>query len=220
MLRMTLNKDDLNNSDYWIGPQPDMSNKPIVTKHPSGGSSEVLKIYIWNDGVRESDKDNSITYVYKNIYIIPKGVKTRIATPDGSPILPTSSYISVEDASKYNPGTKLLVTDNLGHYEEVWVRDIQSNVLVVDRAKNGTIALTLPNTSWVEAKVDHVYLSLSGNDGSWIQGQSLFFGDILDVNIPYVFYFKITTQALKTQIKLDTYLQLSFDEYPQITFNF
>lgn len=205
-----------NDRAKWIG-SVDGTNVPIVTRHSASGTSETLVIYIFNDGKRDSDGEN-MSLEYKNVKIKPRGKRTRILTSLNEDITPFVNAIPVEDPRWYGSGTKL-VTDPIfygGNFikEEFWVKSIQGNNLIVDRGQNNTTAITIPNRQWIEANPDHIYLSLTGKEGSWVQGE-LTLPDISDSYTPIKVYVRVSTGALRTQVKIDSYISIYGDEYPK-----
>jgi hypothetical protein len=217
-LRVSLSSNPVDRSQ-WIG-AVDGGSIPIVTRHSSSGTSETVLIYIFNDGNRDSD-GVGMELEYKRVLVAPRGKRTRILTSLNEDISPTTNTIPVEDPKWYGSGTKL-ITDPIvfggnAIREEFWVKSIQGNNLVVDRGQNGTSAITIPNRQWVEAYPDHIALSLTGKEGTWVQGSELLITDILTPWTPVKVYFRASTGALKTQVKIDSYLSISSDEYPKLS---
>jgi len=204
---------DLNLTEFWVGIVGD-SDIPVITNHSSAGTSDNIIVYIFDDG---SSEDLSLLLEYRNISFIPKGVRTRITTITGQPISAESTQFSVEDGSMLNQGTKLITDPINTLQEEIWIRNISGNNLVVDRAKNSTTRLTIPNGTFVDAIPDHIFLSLTGNDDDFINAP-ISLPDIIESWKPVKLYIKISTGALKTQIKKDTYFRILADEYPRILF--
>lgn len=215
-LRASLSS-DVNDRTKWIG-SVDSTNIPIVTRHSASGTSESLTLYIFNDGVRDSDGE-TMALEYKNVTVKPRGKRTRILTSLNEDIAPFVNTIPVEDPKWYGAGTKI-ITDPIvfggnAVKEEFWIKSIQGNTLTVDRGQNNTSALTLPNRHWIEAYPDHIFLSLTGKEGTWVQGNQLVIPDILDSWTPVKVYVRVATGALKTQVKLDTYLSITSNEHPK-----
>lgn len=209
---------EIQRTSEWIG-SVDGRNIPITTQHSSSGTSEVVSIYIFNDGKRDSDGVD-FELEYKNIKIKPRGKRAVITTALNNGIEPFVNTIPVNDPSWYTAGTKLL-TDPIMYggnkvQEEMWVKTIQGNNLIVDRGQNGTVALSLPDKHWLEAKPDHIYLSLTGQEGTWVHNGELTIPNIKDKWQPVRVYVKVSTGALKTQVKIDSYLSITSDEYPKI----
>lgn len=210
---------NVNDKSKWIG-AVDGNSIPIVTQHSSSGTSETMSIYIFNDGKRDSDGNESYDLEYHDVYIKPKGKRTRILTNMGDDIAVYNNTIPVEDPRYYTSGTKL-VTDPIlingkASTEEMWIKTVQGNNLIVDRGQNNTMTLTLPNKTWLEAKPDHIYLSLTGTEDSWIQGNQLKLPDITSEWTPVRVYIKVATGALKTQVKIDSYLSIFGNEFPKL----
>lgn len=207
---------NVNDRSQWIG-SVDGNNIPIVTYHSASGTSEVVMIYVFNDGNRDSD-GILMDLQYKNIIVNPRGKRTRILTSMNEDIAPTVTTVPVEDPSWYGSGTKLR-TDPISIggtlvREEVWVKTIQGNNLIVDRGQDNTSPITIPNRTWLEAYPDHIYLSLTGKEGNWVQGNQLSIPDILKPMTPVPVFVKVATGALKTQVKIDSYLSILSNEYP------
>jgi hypothetical protein len=215
-LRASLNS-NVNDRSKWIG-SVDGQNIPIVTRHSASGTSETVLIYIFNDGNRDSDSE-PMNLEYRNVTIKPRGKRTRILTSLGEDIAPYVNTIPIEDPKWYGSGTKILtdpiVLGGTQIREEFWVKSIQGNNLIVDRGQNNSTALTLPNRMWIEAYPDHLYLSLTGKDGTWVQGSQLLLPDILEGWTPIKVYVRVSTGALKTQMKIDSFLSINGDEYPK-----
>jgi hypothetical protein len=217
-LRVSLSSNP-NDRSQWIG-AVDGASVPIITRHSSSGTSETVSIYVFNDGNRDSD-GVLMDLEYRNAFVTPRGKRTRILTSLNEDITPTTNTIPVEDPQWYGSGTKIktdpVLVGGVAVYEEFWIKNIQGNNLVVDRGQNGTSAMTIPNRQWIEAYPDHVALSLSGKEGTWIQGDKLQIPDILVAWTPVKVYVRVQTGALKTQVKIDSYLSLSSDEYPKLS---
>lgn len=215
-LRASLSN-NLNDRSKWIG-SVEGTNVPIITRHSASGTSETVVIYIFNDGNRDSDGE-AMALEYKNNYVKPRGKRTRILTSLNEDIAPFVNTIPVEDPRWYGSGTKI-ITDPIvfgGNFvkEEFWVKSIQGNNLIVDRGQNNTSALTLPNRHWIEANPDHIYLSMTGKEGTWVQGGQLQIPDINEAWTPIKVYVRVSTGALRTQVKIDSYISIFGDEYPK-----
>lgn len=210
---------DVNDKSKWIG-SVDGNSIPIVTQHSSSGTSETISVYIFNDGKRDSDADETYNFEYHDVYIKPKGKRTRILTTLGDDVATFNNTIPVEDPRYYNSGTKLITDPILiggkAVTEEMWIKSVQGNNLIVDRGQNNTTPITIKNRTWIEAKPDHIYLSLSGAENSWVQGKDLKLPDISDEWSPVKVYVRVMTGALKTQVKMDSLLQIAANEYPKI----
>ena len=211
-IRVSTNE-DLNKTDAWIGLVGD-SDIALETSHAAAGTSVKIPVYIFDDG---SSVDSNILLEYRNISFNPKGVRTRILTPTSQPIPAESTQFSVEDGSMLNAGTKLITDPINSLQEEIWIRNISGNNLVVDRAKNGTNRLTIPSGTWVDAIPDHIYLSLTGEDDDFVN-VPISLSDIKESWKPIKLYIRVSTGALKTQIKKDTYFRILADEFPRILF--
>lgn len=216
-LRATLSS-NVQDRSKWIG-SVDGTNIPIVTRHSASGTSEVVSIWIFNDGKRDSDGVD-MGLEYRNVNLTPRGKRTRILTALNEDIAPFVNTIPVEDPRWYGAGTKI-VTDPLVFgsnttKEEFWVKSIQGNNLTVDRGQNNTIALTLPNRHWIEAYPDHIYLSLTGVEGTWVQGRQLKLPDILNPWTPIRVHMRVSTGALRTQVKIDSFLSITSEEHPKL----
>lgn len=209
---------NINDRSQWIG-SVDSQNIPIVTRHSSSGTSETIVIYVFNDGLRNSDS-MAMNLEYRSVSILPRGKRTRILTSLNEDIIPTINSIPVEDPHWYGSGTKI-ITDPImfggtAIREEFWVKSIQGNSLIVDRGQDGTTALTIPNRTWIEAYPDHIFLSLTGKEGTWVSGgTALQIPDILESWKPVKVYVRVSTGALKTQVKIDSYISILGNEYPK-----
>lgn len=205
-----------NDRTQWIG-SIDGQNIPIVTRHSASGTSETVVLYLFNDGQRDSD-GMAMDLEYRNIILKPRGKRTRILTPMNEDIDPTVTTIPVEDPQWYGAGTKLrtdpFLIGGTPVREEVWIKNVQGNNLIVDRGQNNTPAFTIPNRTWLEAYPDHLYLSLTGKEGTWVQGNQLSIPDIKNAFTPVQVFVRVSTGALKTQVKIDSYLSILSDEYP------
>jgi hypothetical protein len=94
------------------------------------------------------------------------------------------------------------------------IRNKVGNNFIVDRGKDDTPRLNIPSGTWVESIPEHVYLSLTGNEDTF-KNESLKLLDIIEPWNGVRFFMRVTTGALKTQIKVDTFFRLSSNEYPK-----